>query len=112
LQVHAAPVRLFKRSDDPPAVSVLRQHELEFFKLVAAVRALVGNDAAQVLGWQRTAVTWRVVSEVTGSLHRLSGTWTDGTSGAEVKPWLLIIKANRRPPALPVAAEAEWRIMI
>lgn len=59
------------------------------------VRALVGSPDARVLTWKRTPVAWRVVSEVTGGLHRLSGTYEDG---GLVKPWSLVLKVNRRPP--------------
>lgn len=63
--------------------------------LEPAVRTLVGSPAARVLTWERSPVAWRVVSEVTGGLHRLSGTYEDGGT---LKPWSLVLKINRRPP--------------
>lgn len=71
-----------------------------------AVRALTGSATARVLSWQCSPVDWRVVSEVTGGLHRLSGTLEhDG----DIKPWSLVVKVNHCPPEYDNADEAEWR---
>jgi hypothetical protein len=71
-----------------------------------AVRALTGSATARVRSWRRSPVDWRVVSEVTGGLHRLSGTLEDG---GDVKPWSLVVKVNHRPPGYDKADEAEGR---
>lgn len=75
-------------------------------ELREAVRALTGSATARVLSWQRSPVDWRVVSEVTGGLHRLSGTLEDGGT---LQPWSLVVKVNRRPPGDGKTDEAAWR---
>lgn len=74
--------------------------------LVAAVRSLVNSATARVLTWERSPVAWQVVSEVTGGLHRLSGTLDDG---GVVEPWSLIVKVNHLPPDHEGGDDAQWR---
>jgi hypothetical protein len=60
----------------------------------AAVRSLLGAARVRLLAWQVEPVAWRVVSEVTGGLHRLRGTAElDGT----YYPWSLIVKVGVHP---------------
>ncbi len=71
--------------------------------LEEAVRVLTGSTTARIRSWRRSPVAWRVVSEITGGLHRLNGTLKTGES------WSLVVKVNRRPPGHDNADEAEWR---
>lgn len=62
--------------------------------LTTAVRQLVGNPSIDITSWTDEAVSWKTVSEATGSLRRVSG-FAEDASGRV--PWSLIIKTSRQP---------------
>lgn len=68
-----------------------------------AVRALLGDADARVLGWHAEGMDWRIVSEVTGGLGRLRGLARQ--RGRDL-PWSLVVKTSR--PGGDAADGTDW----
>ncbi len=67
---------------------------LDYAALTAPVRRMLGDDAAEILGWRCEPLSYTDRTPVSGGVYRVAG---DARSGGAVRAWSLVLKIARSP---------------